>query len=684
MGKDHAATILTGLLAACSGSAALAQEDTSPSSEPIIVTGERWQRTLAETASSVSVTSAEDLARQPDTDRLDQLLDATPNITVGSGGLGPAIRGLDTTGVLNNLPAFLGGNRPRTTVTVDGRAITYGEFVFGTQPLWDVERVEVFRSPQTTTQGRNSIAGAIFLETRSPEFDWGGAARLIGGNYDTRQASAMATGPLISEQLALRVVADHRRSRPSSELTTPDVEIDPNRDKYDQLRLKLLALPDALPGLRIETSYWIARSQAPQTEGVRIPFRERRDPRARYGIFRAESESGTLRASWDISAETTLHSTLTAGGSTLQRFAPSGFGETLTKARDRSGELILNHAAEGWKAVAGVSASRSRMRQTIDLSSTPFGVGDFRDRQDSFGLFGEGEALIGERLSLIVGARYQSDRQVRSGTLGRVGSLQVLDFDRTFEFFLPKFSLSFASSPDLTLGILVQKAANPGGITLTPPSGLDAFEEESLWDFELFARGRLADGRLRYAANLFRYEMKDAQRSVTFGVLTPAGPVFLSEIGNAPRAWSHGAELELQWQASNRLSVNAGLGLLDTRLTRTPSSEDPLLDKQFQRSPHFTASLGVDWRPAPSLAIDLGYRHRTGYYSDDVNSPELRVGASSVFDVRVSWERGSTRIFGFVRNMFDNFYLVARFSGPDPLATAGDPREYGIGIEARI
>ena len=46
----------------------------------------------------------------------------------------------------------------------------FQEFVFGAAPLWDVDRVEVFRSPQTTTQGQNSIAGAIFVETSDPSF----------------------------------------------------------------------------------------------------------------------------------------------------------------------------------------------------------------------------------------------------------------------------------------------------------------------------------------------------------------------------------------------------------------------------------------------------------------------------------------------------------------------------------
>ena len=93
--------------------------------------------------------------------RVDQVLALIPNVQLGNGSQGPAIRGMDTTGPLYALPAFLGGNRPRMTLVVDGRPVSYNEFVFGTFPVWDTERIEAFRSPQTTTQGQNSIAGAI-------------------------------------------------------------------------------------------------------------------------------------------------------------------------------------------------------------------------------------------------------------------------------------------------------------------------------------------------------------------------------------------------------------------------------------------------------------------------------------------------------------------------------------------
>ena len=110
----------------------------------IVVTGERVPRQLRETASSVVVASQREIEADM-ADRVDQVLAMVPNVLLGNGSEGPAIRGQDTTGALQALPAFLGGNRPRTTLIVDGRRDTYNEFVFGAAPTWDVNRVEVFR-----------------------------------------------------------------------------------------------------------------------------------------------------------------------------------------------------------------------------------------------------------------------------------------------------------------------------------------------------------------------------------------------------------------------------------------------------------------------------------------------------------------------------------------------------------
>ena len=181
--------MLLGIVSLASATVEQASVKTAPTE--IMVTGERVVRTLSETPSSVVVATAEDIQGQATPDRLEQVLMLVPNVQFGSEGEGPTIRGQDTTGVLRDVSAFLGETRPRATVTVDGRAVGYYEYVFGAASVWDVERVEVFRSPQSTTQGRNSIAGAIFVKTNDPTFNWEGNARALVGEIGTRQASAV-------------------------------------------------------------------------------------------------------------------------------------------------------------------------------------------------------------------------------------------------------------------------------------------------------------------------------------------------------------------------------------------------------------------------------------------------------------------------------------------------------------
>ncbi len=215
--------------------------------DDIVVTGERVPRTLRETPSSVAVMD-ETAIEANGANRVDQILALIPNVQLGNGSQGPAIRGMDTTGPLYALPAFLGGNRPRMTLVVDGRPVSYNEFVFGTFPVWDAERIEVFRSPQTTTQGQNSIAGAIFVNTNEPALSPEYGARAIVGSLKMRQVSALLSGPLAGDTLAFRVAGDFRYGRTSSKIEDVIRGGDPSHDVYGLLRAKLLVKPSAVPG----------------------------------------------------------------------------------------------------------------------------------------------------------------------------------------------------------------------------------------------------------------------------------------------------------------------------------------------------------------------------------------------------------------------------------------------------
>ncbi len=655
--------------------------------QAIVVTGERLKQPLSSAPSSVAVYTAETIENLPGVDRLDQLLAYTPNVQLGSGGEGPTIRGQDSNGPLRDLPAFLGGNRPRVTLQVDGRPVSYFELAFGIADLWDVERIEVFRSPQTTTQGRNSIAGAIFVETAAPTVDWQARARLGLGDARTRQASAVVSGPIVDGALAFRLSGDVRRSLASSHITSTAIGVDYNRDAYDIVRLKLLATPPSAPGLRLTAILSHNRSSAPQVEGVIAPFTDRRDPNATYGVFTVRVDAATLRAEHDFASGWHASTTVTAGDATIRRLAPAGFGVAHIAGRDFSAEgLVTWKPRDGLTLLVGANRTGASLAQEIDLRSALLGQGEFRDRQSAFGLFGQGEWRPTPQATLTAGIRYQRDGQKRVGQLGIGNPVPLpLDYDEHFARVLPKLTASFELRPGVTVGAQVQRAYNPGGVTLDALRRItDTFDAETLWSYEGFVRLFQPSSSVSLSANVFYYDITNAQRTIQREIPSPAGVVTIAEIDNAPAARSSGAELQAQWRPSPRFTLAGSIGLLRTRLTETLSSVDPLLGKEFQRSPHFTGSLSATWRPIDAARVTLQARHNSGYFSEDTNDPARQIDGATVIDLGTSWSRGPLTLKAYARNLFDNFYLTYLYAPSSRRATAGDPREIGGSAELRF
>lgn len=644
-------------------------------------------RTLAKTPSSVAVVTSDMIEGQAAPDRVEQLLALIPNIQAGSGGEGPTIRGQDSTGVLRDLSAFLGGTRPRVTLQVDGRAVNYYEYVFGLASAWDVSQVEVFRSPQTTTQGRNSIAGAIFVHTADPGREWEARVRTIGGELGTWQGSAMVSGPIGGDQLAFRVSGDIRRTRNSSDMADGVVGASLDHDDYGIARVKLLAEPRALPGLRIEATYAHGESQAPQFEAVAAPFRARRfpAPERTNGVYRINTDSLTGVARYELTQALTWDATLSWGDALIRRFGLPGLGRTRIDSKDFSVESTLNWQPQTpVRLVGGIYRLTMHQRQSIDITGLGAGMGDFDDRQHSLGLFGEATWRPATAFAITGGLRYQRDNQDRDGILRRPGTPALLDYDRSFDAWLPKLSVAYDLTDGVTAGLLAQRAFNPGGATINPFTGaLDDFDAETLWNYEAFVRASFGGGRGTLAANLFYNDIADSQRPQRRVITPPGGaPLIVTDIVNQPTVETYGAELELAWRATERLTLRLGAGLLETKVLRTLLATDPSFGKDFERAPSVSASAAVDWRPVDALRLSVQLRTNTGYFSDDANTPALRIAGSTVVNARAAYTHDGLTVFGYARNLFNEFYLTYLFT--PTFGTAGDPRELGVGVEARF
>ena len=193
--------MFTGILSAPMLLFAQNSEDT-PAIQEIVVKGEKIERSLQETVSSVAVFDAETIDSQNFTDVFD-LVNQTANVTGIGADTGFAIRGLRNSGV--------GGTDATSdvaTVYLDGVFLPSSLFTQSPLNLWDIDSVEIFRGPQSTVQGRNALIGAISARTVDPGSEFSGRAQVRFADFGSLRTSGALSIPLVRDQLAVRVSAD--------------------------------------------------------------------------------------------------------------------------------------------------------------------------------------------------------------------------------------------------------------------------------------------------------------------------------------------------------------------------------------------------------------------------------------------------------------------------------------------
>jgi iron complex outermembrane recepter protein len=196
-------------------------------------------------------------------------------------------------------------------------------------------------------------------------------------------------------------------------------------------------------------------------------------------------------------------------------------------------------------------------------------------------------------------------------------------------------------------------------------------------------RAELAGGRAGASANLFYYDMRNAQRSESIEIRTPSGrPVGFANLFNVPRARSYGAEGQLSWHASSALTARIAVGLLGTKVVRSDAEVPGIDGNEFDRAPHFSGSAALEWMPTQRLFLSALARHHSPYFTDPQNSRSTLIGSATVADVRVEYRLARFTLFAQVRNLFDTFALLD-LDTPDS-GEAEDPRTFGVGLEARF
>lgn len=639
----------------------------------VTVIGEKTERSLKDTTSSVSVISEEELSSMKHLS-ISSAVSEVANVVVLSGS-NPDIRGVSGNGSATGFNSFTGGSKARVSRLVDGVAQPFVADMTGDTGLWDIEQIEVFRGPQSTSNGRSSIAGSVYVKTKDPSFDWQGKARLGARNQKQLVDTAvMASGPLIKDELAFRIAAqrlDGDTYNKGTDHPTHAADFDLNELNSQRIRSKLLWKPAAADNFSALLSY----STAKEKGDAGREFFTGEDPwkfvplTQRYMDTQADTVS--LKLDYEINPNISVDLLAAAvdfkwGFDSYETDAKLN-SQVRMKEDDSSLDAKVNFHNPDSMVNGFVGLAYSKREQKFRSTGGRLAY-DGQDDSTSNAIYGEINVQATQKLAVVLGTRAEKDEQSRD--FRARGQNARLDRNKTVH--LPKLVLQYEIDDQTTIAFSSRKGYNQGGGALAFPSNeYYYFDEESVITHELSSRSSLNDGDLNISANLFHnnytgYQAMSSSRRIT----------------NMDKAVSYGLELDIQARINSDLQLRSGLGLLETKIKDGGNDYPDAKNKRLNSAPGVTANIGSRYWFTHALDIDLSARYVGEYFGDFQNTIERKAGDYVVAKMKLSYEQGDWLISGFVNNLADKQARTVREpkGRSEAYASIIDPRTIGASV----
>ncbi|MCP4378859.1 MAG: TonB-dependent receptor, partial [bacterium] len=153
--------------------------------DEVTVTAQKREQSLQDVPIAVSALSGESM-EDAGILNMEDISRQVPSLEVQSSSSAQTTNfRLRRVGNLGNIPTF----EPAVGVFIDGAYRSRA--VFGASDLFDIERIEVLRGPQSTLYGKNVTAGVLGIYTQAPADTFTGSLELTGGSIDSPDSANM-------------------------------------------------------------------------------------------------------------------------------------------------------------------------------------------------------------------------------------------------------------------------------------------------------------------------------------------------------------------------------------------------------------------------------------------------------------------------------------------------------------
>lgn len=671
----------------------------------IQVVGALKSKSLLDSESSITVIQRRDL-NQTSEPHFQKLIESVPNMNWAGGSSRPRyfqIRGV------GERSQYAGDGPPNFSVgfSVDDLDLS-GIGMAGL--TFDMDRIELFRGPQSSIYGPNALAGFISLHSVHPNSYSKNIATLSVGNASTLNAG-IAVNLITRESLGIRL-AIYRGYNDGFRYNEFFDDKTTNKHEETMARLKINWKP--LPRLNIMTTFLGADLNngydqwTPDNNGF-TTYTDRRgkDSQALQGaVVRMEYElnPNSMLTSITTHSQAEMNHSYDSdwGNDSFWAQEPYGFDPDIEQWRydffdniDRirttsTQEVRLNHSPGNGSLHYILGAYFKDLQENDDATGYLFG-GDESDLISEFQLnntsvYGQVEYTINPKITLTSNLRMGKRETGYSDDKGTVFSV-----DDNLNG--GKFAFLYHLNQRTTIFANVARGFKAGGINQHPRI-LDAhrpFKPEYVNNYELGYRNASVS---RMLSLLGFYSRRLDQQVSLSSQQDPTDPnSFTYFIGNASQGYSYGFELEFRQKVLQNLELSGSLGLLQSYTEKynfevAPDVFNTLGERAFAHAPKYSYRLGVNYTMSPSLSTNLSVSGKDKFYfsesHDQLSIPYELVNVSISYEITDTW-----LIKVWADNLLDKKYPVRGFYfGLEPPAYSeklymsyGDPRHAGLSLQ---
>jgi iron complex outermembrane recepter protein len=607
--------------------------------------------------------------------------------------------------------------------------------------LYDIDQVDVLRGPQATRYGANALGGLIYLRSAEPTDTLYGRVDLDGGDYGTRSEGAVISGPIDSLDSGFRLAVQHYYTNGYFNNVYLNRDDTNREDEYtyrakwtftpsDKLRFELTAMQ-----VDIDNGYdafTIDNSRNTESDQPGVDSQHSTGLSARLHYLTSDTVGFTAVATY---AKSIIKYSYDGDWGSPVLWAPVAtvYQASEIQNRDRTTKTIeLRLGTEdthgfGWL----VGFYGNLLDETLsDLSLSdyqPLGtpVDPIDDQSDNvidsgyrarnLALFGELDGdltanlrwsfgLRGERWS----ANYQGTTTDFLGT--NTGYTNAPVTQTAIESVTPAAlspvnnlwgghaSLTYKLDSTQSLYTTVSRGYKAGGFNLSQgllPNQL-SFNPETDVNLEAGYKADMLDHRLKINADVFYLYRHDAQITTSFQS-DPSNPDdFVFYTGNAASGHNYGLESDADWRATDRVTLGANLGLLQTYFedfVQQGATGATLLSvsRELAEAPHWQAAVNATYRDPRGPFARVDVTGMGGYYFD-LPPNETTSKPYGLLNAKIGWETARWSAYLSGRNLLDKRYPVRGFYFGDvpPNFTnevyvqLGDPRTWVASVSVNF